>query len=211
MIKVFIADDHSLIREGFRKILKCESDIEIAGESADPFHIMNKILSQKVDVIILDINLPGKSGLDVLKEIKIQIPDQKVLMLSMHPEERFAIRSLKAGASGYLTKDSAPEELVKAIRKIAAGGKYISPNLAEALAGGLISESLKPAHDVLSDREFQVMHLLALGKSQSIIAEELSLSLSTVNTYRTRVLEKLNLSSNAELIHYAIENKLIDF
>ncbi len=211
MIKVFIADDHSLIREGFKKILKSEPDIEIAGESADPFDLINKILNPKIDVLILDINLPGKSGLDVLKEIKIQIPDQYVLMLSMHPEERFAIRSLKAGASGYLTKDSAPEELVKAIRKIAAGGKYISPNLAEALAGGLFSESAKPAHEILSDREFQVMHLLALGKPQSIIAEELSLSLSTVNTYRTRVLEKLNLNSNAELIHYAIENKLIDF
>lgn len=210
MMKVFIADDHSLIREGFKKILKCESDIEIAGESADPFDIMNKILNQKVDVIILDINLPGKSGLDVLKEIKTQIPDQKVLILSMHPEERFAIRSLKAGASGYLSKDSAPEELVKAIRKIASGGKYISSNLAEKLTEELSSSNAKPAHENLSDREFQVMHLIALGKPQSVIAEELSLSLSTINTYRTRVLEKLNLNSNAELIHYAVEQKLID-
>ena len=145
-----------------------------------------------------------------LKEIKIQKPHQIILILSMHPEERFAVRSLKAGAAGYLTKESAPEELVKAIRKVADGGKYISPQLAEKLAGELDSDISKPAHEILSDREFQIMNLLALGKTQSIIAEELSLSISTVNTYRSRVLEKLNLNSNAELIHYAIDNKLID-
>ncbi|QQS36685.1 MAG: response regulator transcription factor [Ignavibacteriales bacterium] len=210
MIQVFIADDHSLIREGFKKILKEESDITVAGESGNPFELADKIISLKVDVLILDINLPGKSGLDVLKEIKILKPGQKILILSMHPEERFAVRSLKAGASGYLTKDSAPDELVKAIRKVASGGKYISPNLAEKIAGSLDTDMTRPAHELLSDREFQIMHMMALGKSQTIIADELALSLSTVNTYRTRVLEKLNISSNAELIHYAITNKLID-
>lgn len=210
MIKVFIADDHSLIREGFKRILKGEEDIEIAGESGDPFELSQKVQQLQIDVLILDINLPGKSGLDVLKEIKIQKPDQKILILSMHPEERFAVRSLKAGAAGYLTKDSASEELVKAIRKISDGGKYISSHLAEKLAGELDTGLTKPAHEVLSDREFQIMSLIALGKPQSLIAEELSLSISTVNTYRSRVLEKLNLTSNAELIHYAIDNKLID-
>lgn len=210
MIKVFIADDHALIREGFKRILKEEKDIEIMGESGDPFEINQKIEQLKIDVLILDINLPGKSGLDVLKEIKIQKPDQQILILSMHPEDRFAVRSLKAGAAGYLSKDSAPMELVQAIRKIAGGRKYISSNLAEKLAGELDTRLAKPAHEVLSDREFQIMNLIALGKPQNLIAEELSLSISTVNTYRSRVLEKLNLTSNAELIHYAIDNKLID-
>jgi DNA-binding NarL/FixJ family response regulator len=162
------------------------------------------------DVLVLDITMPGRSGFDILKELKHEQPDLPVLVLSIHAEEQFAVRVLKAGASGYLTKENAPDELVKAIRKVVSGGRYISRNLAETLAFGLDMDSARPQHETLSDREFQVMQLMASGKTLAEIAGELSLSAKTVSTYRARLLEKMNLRTNAEVIRYAIENGLIE-
>lgn len=208
-LKIFIADDHSLIREGLKKLLHYESDLKIVGESDNPEDIISFVTANDVDVLVLDINLPGKSGLDILKQLKAFKPDLHVLILSMYPEEQFAERTLKAGASGYLTKETATDELIKAIRKVAKGGKYISHKLAEKLIFRKNYESELP-HESLSDREFQVLKLMAKGKLQVDIANELNLSTSTINTYRSRILEKLGLKTNAELIHYALEHKLID-
>jgi two-component system invasion response regulator UvrY len=210
MIRVFISDDHSLIREGFKKILKDEKDFQIEGEAGNAFDTGEFIRNNNIDVLILDINLPDKSGMDLLKEVLMYKPDLKVLILSMHPEDRFAVRALKAGAAGYVTKESAGEELVKAIRKVYSGGKYVSSSLAEKLAFELHYGNDKPAHEILSDREFQVLQLIAAGKSLAEIGDGLSLAVTTVSTYRARILDKLNLHSNAELIHYAIANKLVD-
>ncbi len=208
-LKIFVADDHLLIREGLKKLLLYETDLKIVGEADNPGDTFSFITQNDVDVLILDINLPGKSGLDVLKELKVFKPDLHVLILSMYPEDQFAERSIKAGASGYLTKETATEELITAIRKVAKGGKYISPRLAEKLASKKETR-YEHLHESLSDREFQVLKLMASGKSQISIAAELKLSTSTVNTYRSRILNKLDLRTNAELIHYAMENKLID-
>lgn len=208
-LKIFIADDHFLIREGLKKLLQYESDLKIVGESDNPDDTIKYITENEVDILILDINLPGKSGLDILKQLKMFKPDLHVLMLSMYPEEQFAERTLKAGASGYLTKETATDDLIKAIRKVAKGGKYISPQLAEKLIFKKDTEYDLP-YESLSDREFQVLKLMARGKSQIDIAGELNLSTSTINTYRSRILQKLGLKTNAELIHYALQNKLID-
>jgi DNA-binding NarL/FixJ family response regulator len=210
VIRIFIADDHALIREGFKRILNMEKDIKVVGDGNNAFETISYVEKNDFDVLILDINLPDKNGLDVLKEVKIIKPELHVLILSMHPEERFAMRAIKAGASGYITKESAPDELVKAIRKVNGGGKYISTNLAEKLVFDIQSKSDKPVHEILSDREFQVLRLIASGKTMGEIAIELNLAVTTISTYRSRVLEKLNLKTNAELIHYAITNKLLD-
>ena len=210
MIKLLIADDHVLIREGVKNLASKEPDLKIVGETSDPLQVLESAKKLRPDLIILDISMPGKSGLDVLKELKIFIPEINVLMMSMLPEEQFAKRVLKAGASGYITKDSSPEELLLAIRKTAAGRKYISQSFAENLAGSLDEKSDKPPIELLSDREFQILKLIASGNSQTSISKQLSISISTVNTYRKRILEKLNFSTNAELIHFAITNKLID-
>lgn len=210
MINIFIVDDHDLIIEGLKKILKNNDDINIVGETKDPFHVVSELHQKEVHVLILDISMPGKGGLDVLKDVKKLFPNIGVLIFSMHPEERFAKRALKAGAAGYITKESAYEELVLAIRKVHTEGKYVSPALAEKMASNIhVAPNTKP-HDILSDREFQVLTKIASGKTQSDIARELFLSVSTINTYRSRILEKLHLSSNVELIHYALVNKLID-
>ncbi|MEW6195702.1 MAG: response regulator transcription factor [Bacteroidota bacterium] len=210
MITVLIADDHAFIREGIKNLITQEYDIKVVAETANPLEIIELATKHKPNILILDLSMPGKDGLDVLKEIKLQVPDTKVLIMTMMAEDQFAVRTLKAGASGYLTKDSAPEELIKAIRKIYSGKKYISATLAEKLANDIDSTLDKNPIEVLSDREFQILKLLAAGKSQTDIAGELSLSTSTVNTYRSRILEKLNLHSNAELIHFALTNHLID-
>ncbi len=210
MINILIADDHALIREGLKKILKKESDMEVLSEARNAQEVFELVKNRKLSIVLLDISMPGVSGLDVLGELKQNYPKLPVLILSMHPEERFAVRALKAGASGYITKDSAVEELVKAIRKVVSGSKYVSPHLAEKLADELEKNSEKPLHETLSDREFQVMLMIAAGKKVSEIAEELSLSISTVNTYRTRILEKMNMQTHVELTRYAIENHLIE-
>lgn len=210
MIQVYIADDHQLIREGLKKVLKGESGISVAGDTGNPDEILPFLDSHDTDVVVLDLNFPSRSGLEILKDIKSIHPEVAVLILSMHPEEHYAVRALKAGASGYLTKESAPEELLAAIRKAGAGGKYISQPLAEKLAFDLDLTLGKVSHQMLSDREFEVMILMAKGKPQNEIASDLNLSPSTVNTYRARILEKMGFKSNAELVQYAVKNKLIE-
>jgi len=209
VINIAIADDHVLIREGLKKILNAESDMKVVAEAINVVELFKALGRLAVNVVLLDISMPGESGLDALKELHQKYPRVPVLILSIHPEKRFAVRALKAGASGYIMKQSAVEELVQAIRKVVAGGKYVSAALAEQMATDL-NVSDKPLHETLSDREFQVMRLIAGGKKSHEIAEELSVSLSTVNTYRSRILEKMNMQSNVELARYAIENGLIE-
>lgn len=205
MIKVLIADDHPIVRQGLRQILAGITDMEVAGEAINSQEALDQVRLGGWDVLVLDITMPGRSGFDILKELKYEQPNLPVLVLSIHAEEQLAVRVLKAGASGYLTKENAPEELVKAIRKVVSGGRYISPSLAESLAFGLDTAPGRPRHETLSDREFQVMQLMASGKTLAEIAEELSLSAKTVSTYRTRLLEKLKLKTNAELMRYALD------
>jgi DNA-binding NarL/FixJ family response regulator len=213
MINIVLVDDHLFLREGLKKILHDEPDLKVIGEAFD-FNSLFEILKQgEPDIIILDITLPGKNGIDILKDLKHRKIVSKVLILSMHPEDRFAIRSFKAGALGYLTKESAPEELVKAIRTVLTGRKYVTKELQEKLIHYLLedeAESGKPIHEALSDREYEVFIKLATGKKVSQIAEDMILSVHTVNTYRARILEKMNLHTNSDLTHYAMQNHLID-
>jgi DNA-binding NarL/FixJ family response regulator len=210
MLRILIADDHALIREGLKKILKAAQDINVVSEAQNAREVIEEVKKQELDVVILDISLPGKSGLELLKDLKMDYPKLPILILSMHPEDRFAVRALKAGAAGYVTKESAVEELVKAVRKVVQGRKYVSPALAEKLAFDLETDTGKPPHENLSDREYQVMCLIAIGKSVREIASELYLSISTVNTYRGRILEKMNMKTDADLIRYAVQNQLVD-
>ncbi|MBE0541315.1 MAG: response regulator transcription factor [Verrucomicrobia bacterium] len=210
MIKVLIADDHAIVRSGLKQILAETSDIVVAGEAADGREALDKVQTQEFDVLVLDITMPGRSGLEILKDIKRGKPALPVLVLSMHAEEQFATRMLRAGAAGYLNKESAPEELVKAIRKVYSGGKYVSAAQAERMVGELHSDSTKQPHELLSDREYEILCLIASGKTASQIARELALSVKTVSTYRARILEKMNLSTNAQLTHYAIKGGLVE-
>lgn len=209
MVRILIADDHPIVRRGLKQILAEEPDLTVGGEAQTSQEVLDQVRRGGWDVLILDISMPGRGGLDVLKEIKHQYPKLPVLVLSMHPEDQYAIRALRAGASGYLTKESAPDELVAAIRKIVRGGKYISPTLAERLAAEIEAPGGKLPHERLSDREYQVLLMIASGKTVSQIAQELSLSVKTISTYRARLLEKMGMKTNAELTHYAIENKLV--
>lgn len=209
MIKVMIVDDHPIIREGLKKIISKTHDMKVIDEASSGDELLLKMKKNHYDVIILDISMPEKSGLDILKDLHNRTQKTVVLILSMHPEEQFAVRALKAGASGYLTKGGDPEELITAIRKVSGGGKYVSPNLAEKLASDLISNTDQPLHEKLSDREYQIMTMLASGKSPKNIAAELFLSLPTISTYRSRILQKMNFKNNAEIIGYAIKNKLV--
>ena len=210
MIRVLVADDHAIVREGLKQIVVDTDDIVVAGEASDGQEVLDKALENDYDVVLLDITMPKRTGLDVIKELKIRRPDLRILVLTVHREEQYAVRVLKAGASGYLTKESIPEELVAAIRKIAPGGKYVSSSLAEKLAFNLETGAGQPLHQVLSDREYQVMCLLASGKTTRQIADELLLGITTVNTYRYRILRKMQVKNNAELVRYAIESQLLD-
>jgi two-component system invasion response regulator UvrY len=210
MIKALIADDHAVVRKGLRLILQETSDMQVAGEAASGLEALDSARQGGYDVVVLDITMPGRSGFEVLKDLRVEHPELPVLVLSMHAEEQFAVRLLKSGAAGYLNKESAPEELVKAIRKVVAGGRYVSPTLAEKLAFEIDAGSDKLVHETLSDREFQVMRMMATGKTVKEIAAELSLSVKTISTYRARILTKMNLHTNAELIHYAITNQLVE-
>jgi len=208
MIRVLIADDHPIVRQGLRQILSETPDIVLAGEAVNGQEALDQVRVGGWDILVLDITMPDRNGFDILKELKHEQPNLPVLVLSIHSEEQLAVRVLRAGASGYLTKENAPAELVKAIRKVVSGGKYISPDLAETLAFGLDVAADRPRHELLSDREFQVLQLIANGKTLSEMAEALMLSPKTVSTYRARLLEKMNLKTNAELVRYAIENDL---
>lgn len=209
MLRILIADDHTVVRKGLRQILLEEFANAEIDEVPDAEELIKKVMAEKWDVIVSDLSMPGRSGLDALQQIKISFPDLPVLILSIHPEEQYALRALKSGASGYLSKDTAPDELVKAVKKVLLGKKYISQSIAEKLADTFSADSSKYPHESLSDREFDVMKLLANGKSVSEIAEMLSLSVTTVSTYRARVMTKMNLRSNSDLTKYALENKLI--
>jgi DNA-binding NarL/FixJ family response regulator len=208
-MKILIADDHAVVREGLKRIL-----LEVPGATdidgaADGLEVLNKIKIQDYDVIILDISMPGKSGLEVLKEIRLLKPKVPVLMLSIHPEGQYATRVLRAGASGYLTKDSATEELVAAVEKVFNGGKYITPSLAEKLASDFSLGDDKLPHEYLSDREFEVFKMIAAAKSIKDIAGKLFISVKTVSTYKSRIFEKMNMDSNEQITKYAIDNGLI--
>ncbi len=210
MIRVLIADDHAIVRKGMVQIASESREIEVRGEAAEYSSLMRLLKDEPCDVLLLDISMPGKNGIDVLKVVREQYPKAHVLILSMYPEDQYAIRALKAGAAGYLTKDSAPERLVEAILSVARGKKYITPKVAEMLATHLVADTEGEPHESLSDREFQTMRLIASGKQLSQIAEELALSPKTVSVYRARVLEKMQLKNNAEITHYAIKHGLVE-
>lgn len=210
MIRILIADDHAILRRGLREILARELLEVVCGEAGNAPELLREVESHEWDLVILDVSMPGRSGVDVLKDLKRTRPRLPVLVLSMHPEDQYGKRVLKAGAAGYMNKESAPEELIGAIRKVLAGGRYVSSELAEKLALDLHEESGRPLHEALSDREFEVLRMIALGKTVGQIAEELHLSVATVSTYRARILDKMHASTNAELMHYALRNRLVD-
>jgi len=210
MIRILIADDHAIVRQGLKQILADTPDLVVVGEAANGVEALRMLREQPYDMLLLDISMPGKSGIEVLKQIKQEAPKLPVLILSIYPEEQYAVRLIKAGAACYLSKESAPEQLVTAIRTVAAGKRFISPSVAELLANELERDSDQPPHQALSDREFQILRLIASGKTVSEIADALALSVKTVSTYRTRLLDKMQLKNNAELTHYAIKNNLIE-
>lgn len=209
MFRILLADDHAVVRQGLKQILVEAFPDGTFGEAQSAPEVLALVQQQDWDIIVLDLTMPGGTGLDTLKQIKHDRAQVPVLVLSMHPEDQYAVRTLKAGAAGYLTKESAPEELVQAIRKVVRGGKYISSAVAEQLAVHVGTDDGKPPHERLSDREYQILCMIASGKPPKQIAEELSLSVKTISTYRARLLEKMNLRTNAELTHYAIENRLV--
>jgi len=209
MLRILVVDDHAVVREGVKQILADVSDMVVQGEAGDGREALEKAMQHDYDLILLDISMPGRGGLEILKEIKTRQPKMPVLILSMHPEEQYAIRALRAGAAGYLTKASAPQELIGAIRKASRGGKYVTTSLAEKLAFELDVDTEKPLHETLSNREYQVMLMLASGKTVSEIAEDLCLSAKTISTYRSRIMEKMGMKKNAELTLYAVKNLLV--
>jgi len=208
--RVIIADDHALIRRGLKQVLQDGMPGVVVGEAKDGREALDLILSQEWSVVVMDITMPGRSGLDVLHDIKLARPNLTVLILSMHPEDQFAIRVLRSGAAGFIPKESAPEELIKAIKKVMAGGRYVTSTLAEQLAVNLSTPTDTPPHELLSDREFQVLRLIASGKTVGQIAQEMGLSVKTISTYRARILEKMRMQTNAELTHYAVKHELTD-
>jgi DNA-binding NarL/FixJ family response regulator len=209
MIRILIVDDHAIVRRGLRDLLSEQFYGAAFGEASDAWQALEQLQKKEWDIALLDIALPGKSGLDLLKELKAEWPRLPVLVLSGHPEDQFAVRALKAGAGGYMTKECAPDELAKAIRKILAGGRYVSPALAEKLAMGVTKDLTRTPHETLSDREYDVMSRIGWGKTVTEIAEELSLSAKTISTYRARVLIKLDVKNSAEIVQYAIRNGLV--
>jgi DNA-binding NarL/FixJ family response regulator len=210
MTRVVIADDHAIVREGLRRILSGQPDIEVAGEATNGHEVMDRVRAGGFDLLLLDLSMPGKSGIELIKQVKDEKPKLPVLILTMHEEDQYALRAIRAGASGYLTKESAPEQLVAAIRKIASGRLFISPNVAEQLALDVMprADGDQPSHKQLSDREYEVFRMLVEGKSVSDIAARLHLSVKTVSTHKMRVLEKLGLPSIADLVRYAMEHHL---
>jgi two-component system invasion response regulator UvrY len=209
MIRILIADDHAIVRAGLKQFIASEKDMVVSGEAADGMETLACVRKGECDVVLLDISMPGKNGIDTLRQLKRSRPDLPVLILSAYSEQQFAVSLLRAGASGYISKESASEQLVTAIRTVISGGKYVSPSVAQVLVSDLSSETDKPLHATLSKREFQIFYRLASGESVSRIAEELFLSVKTVSTYRARILEKMQMSSNADLTYYAVKNNVI--
>jgi two-component system invasion response regulator UvrY len=210
VIRILIADDHAVVRRGLKEILVRELEDSVCDEAENVEQAITKVRGQDWELVILDIAMPGRSGLDVLRDIKQERRELPVLIFSMHAEDQYARRVLKAGARGFMNKESPPEELVKAIKRILSGGRYVSPALAERLAWDLSDDTWRPVHEALSDREFEVLRMIASGKTVSQIAEELHLSVATVSTYRARILEKMRMTNTAELIRYALHNQLVD-
>jgi DNA-binding NarL/FixJ family response regulator len=210
MIRVVIADDHTIVREGLKQLLQASADLDVVGEARDGHEVLQRVRESEFDVLLLDMSMPGRSGMDLIKQVKSERPKLRVLVLSMHQEHQYAVRAIKAGASGYLTKESASKQLVSALRKVAAGGAFITPEVAEQLALGAMPKAEGPAHASLSDREFQVFRLLVSGKAVSEIAGQLNLSVKTVSTHKTRLMEKMGISNQAGLIRYAMRHGLTD-
>lgn len=210
MKRIIIADDHEIVRAGLKQIIADDPELLVEGEAGDGQELLEILRKKKFDIVLLDMKMPGRSGLEILKQLKLEHPSLPVLILSMHPEEQYAVRTIKAGASGYITKETAPDKLIEAIRRVCGGGKYISASLAEKLADSIADSRSKPPHEYLTDREFQVMCMIASGKTITEIARELFLSVKTISTYRQRILEKMNMKNNAELTHYVISNNLIE-
>lgn len=208
-IRILIADDHPIVREGYKKILTSQSDMDVTGEAGNGQEVLDLIQKKDFELILLDISMPGRSGLEILKELRSRKPHLPVMILSIYPEEQYAVRAFRDGASGYLTKASTPKELISAIRKVSQGGRYVTEALAEKLTYFLHGDADKVPHEKLSDREYQVMLLIASGKTVTQIADELCLSVKTISTYRRHILEKMQFTTNAEITMYAIQNKLL--
>lgn len=209
-IRLGIADDHTIVREGLKQLLGAEGDLTISGEARNAAEVLELVRNTAIDVLILDMSMPGRSGIELIRQVHLDCPRLRILVLSMHEEGQYAVRAIKAGASGYLTKESASSQLVQAIRKVAAGGAFITPTVAEQLALGLMTQNDGPPHANLSDREFQVFRMIASGLGVSDIALELNLSVKTISTHKARIMLKMNLSNNTELLRYAIAHDLID-
>ena len=210
MIKILVVDDHAVVRRGLRQILAETSDLHVAGEAGTAGEALQKVQDERWDVVVLDVGLAGKSGLDLIADIRKLRPEARVLVLTMFSEEQYAVRAIRAGAAGFLTKESAPDKLVDAVRKVASGGRFISPELAETLASMVAGEGSGKPHERLSNREFEILKLIGSGRTVSQIAEDLTLSVKTVSTHRTRILRKMDMKTNAELTHYAVKNGLVD-
>jgi DNA-binding NarL/FixJ family response regulator len=208
-IHIFIADDHAIVREGIKQILSKDKLMVVAGEAEKGQDLLNALRKVSCDVVLLDISMPDRSGMEILKQLKAEKPGLPVIMLSVHPEDQYAVRCIKAGASAYITKSANPDILLKAIRKVSEGGRYISESLAEKLADAITRDSADKPHELLSDREFEIFRMIASGKTVSEISRDLFLGVSTISTYRSRILEKMNLRNNSELINYAIKNNLL--
>ena len=210
MIRVVIADDHTIVREGLRQLLQGSIDFDVVSEARDGHEVMQRVRELDFDVLLLDMSMPGKSGMELIKQVKSERPKLRILVLSMHQEHQYAVRAIKAGASGYLTKESASSQLAAAIRKVASGGAFISAEVAEQLALSAMPQAEGPPHTALSDREYQVFRLLVSGRTVSDIGEQLNLSVKTVSTHKARLMEKMGVSNQTELVHYAIKHRLID-
>src|SRR5689334_21677856 len=210
MTRVVIADDHQILREGLKQLLLAAGDLDVVGEAADGHGVLERVRTLEFDVLLLDMSMPGKSGVELIKQVKAERPKLRVLVLSMHEEHQYAVRAIRAGASGYLTKESAASHLVFAIRKVAGGGAYITAEVAERLAQDAMPRSEGPPHAALSDREFEVFRMLVNGESVSDIALRLHLSAKTISTHKARLMEKLGVDNNADLVHYAVRHRLID-
>jgi DNA-binding NarL/FixJ family response regulator len=210
MIRIVVADDHTIVREGLKQLLTAAGDLDVVAEAQNGFEVMDRVRAVDFDVLLLDMSMPGKSGIELIKQVHAEKPRLRVLVLSMHEEHQYAVRAIRAGAAGYLTKEGASAQLVSAIRRVAGGGAYISAAVAEQLALGAMPDAKGPPHSTLSDREFQIFRMIAEGKSVSDIAERLNLSVKTVSTHKANILQKMNMSTQAELIRYALTNRLVE-
>lgn len=210
MIRIVVADDHTIVREGLKQVLSAASGLSVVGEAQNGHEVLQRVRELEFDVLLLDLSMPGKSGIELIKQVRAEKPKLRIMVLSMHQEPQYAVRAIRAGASGYLTKESASAQLVSAIRKVAGGGAFITDAVAEQLALGAMPQTDGPPHHVLSDREFQVFRLLVAGKTVSELAEQLNLSVKTVSTHKARIMQKMNMSNPTELIRYAIHHRLID-